>query len=299
MTKIKNLIYIPDSSNNGKEFIFDEIFTEEAKKTIDYTNYLTLSFEEYCSQLNERYNMRLYKNEYSNFFEYYFNNNYQEFQNLIISIYKDQKQNLIDNYFYVSIQEIMEKFQERMLEQFNSQQNFILSDMDFIFNFNKTIISSSSLEYSDINEFLDDNDLNPSYHQGIPYIGVTELLQDYDKSITDNQTNNKINYNFRYFEFNFKAEEQHKLISKIELYGPVGTCFILNHQPHLIYITQSALLEQNHNEETTIDIVHGFYRLDTKGQVLLESISFPKDAIPSNITEEEKNVKILIYYDDD
>ena len=68
MTKIKNLIYIPDSSNNGKEFIFDEIFTEEAKKTIDYTNYLTLSFEEYCSQLNERYNMRLYKNEYSNFF---------------------------------------------------------------------------------------------------------------------------------------------------------------------------------------------------------------------------------------
>ena len=289
MTKIKNLIYTPNAANQGKEFIFDDIFSEEAQITIDYSNYSTLSFNNYCNEINQRYSVCLNKNNSKNFLQNNcFDNNFQELKSIIIQLYNDQQNRGIDNYFYIPIQSVINVLQGK------TSSSLIKSDINFIFDFNKTIMSNDQGDtwYSVVAESLNDGTPNPDYHTGVSYIGVTKLPEDYNKSIEE--TN--FNYTFKYFEFNFKQEEIHKLISKIEVYGPIGTCFILNHQPHLIYITQSALPEQKVGVETVVDIVHGLYRLDTKGQVLINSITFPKESVPSNSTD--RQIKILLYYED-
>ena len=288
MTKIKNLIYTPNAANKGEEFIFDDIFSKEAQITIDYSNYSTLSFNNYCNEISQRYDICLNRNSSKDFLQNYFDNDFQELKNIIIQCYDNQKREEIDNYFYVPVQNIIDILQESVSD------SLIRNDINFIFNFNRTIMSNNkgNTWYSDIAEFLSDGTPNPDYHTGVSYIGVTKLPEDYNKSIEDTS----FNYTFKYFEFNFKQEEIHKLISKIEVYGPIGTCFILNHQPHLIYITQSALPEQKVGAETVVDIVHGLYRLDTKGQVLINSITFPKESVPNDSSD--RQVKILLYYED-
>lgn len=280
MEKIKVLNFQPDvNTGYGKNFIFKDIFTQEAEKKIDYNNYYTISTNTFLETILERQQNCLFKNNWSTDLKEKFENTLKLEEYLLTyikNIYEERKNQNLSYYYFIPIDLLIEAINNNL-----SNDEYIQEDINYIFNFNKYI---NEMEYASYIETSSD------YRTGQAFIGVNEI-KDYSKQL-ENEEITKI-YNFSYYEFNYKEEEVYKSIYKIKLIGPVGTCFLLNYEPYLIYIT--SLVDP---DAEIRDYTKGVYELDTQGQILLESIVFPKDAIPE-INGEIKNVSISLYYEDE
>ena len=285
MEKIKILNFQPNIETNyqGKSFIFKDIFSQEAEKKIDYSNYYTMTSNTFLTTILERQQNCLFKNKW-------FSDLTEKFQNIsnleeylltcIKDIYEERKNQNLSYYYFIPMVSLIEIINDSIPNDYQDKAD-IQNDINYIFNFNKY---NTGTIYDNYDE------TSSNYRAGQAFIGVNEI-KDYSKQL-ENEEITKV-YNFSYYEFNYKEEEIYKSIYKIKLIGPVGTCFLLNYEPYLIYIT--SLVDP---DAEIRDYTKGVYELDTQGQILLKSIIFPKDAVPE-INGEIKNVSISLYYEDE
>lgn len=282
MEKIKVLNFQPGPNGQGKEYIFKDVFGEEEGQKIDYNNYYTLSSKDFIKIILERHSQCLYLNKWETLSNQIFKNEITlegYLLNYLVDIYQERKAENLSYYFFIPIELLINKFYT------------IITDVDakkdifYIFNFNQYINETSSTKV-----YATYVESDTEYRYGDFFIGFNEII-DYTAQIENEDV--RKNYTFSYYEFNYKQDEVYKQIYKIRLIGPVGTCFLLNNEPYLIYI--SSLM---HPEIEPHNYQEGIYELDTQGQILLESIIFPKDAIPE-INGEIKNVSISLYYEDE
>ena len=286
----------------GQEYIFSRVFDDENKK-IDYTNYSYKTYDEFLSLILQRKEKCLYIDDWaeSNILNNLFDSA-DPFRDYLLQIYQDQKESYEQYYFYISLDKLRQIIENDVMEDGRSLSSnkklHLKSDLSFIFDFNKYIGKNNE----NVSLYLTYDENNSEYQKGISYIGVGEI-KDFSKQIENKEVTTE--YKFTYYEFNFINVEVFKNISKITVYGPIGTGFLLNRKPYLIYIQDFDNIDiETHYERETLeerleDLRNGIYELDTHGKILLESITFPKQAIPFIGDDEEEIIRIILYYEDE
>lgn len=258
----------------GIEYNFD--LTDE--QVIDYGHdYYRVSFDTFWNTLDKRFN--LYKTHIDKNAVLWFSK--AEFQNVLLSVYKEQEMNKSTNIYYSYVQMNNSTFYNKMLladnlttEEESSRLNilaFLINQNQYIKEEIKTIINGDEEEIKTVYSIgtltgtsSDPEQYQNSYKNANFYMGVS--------SFQNPTTNDEIN-TFYYYEFHFLQKRiQHK-ITKLQINAPIGTTFFLNRELYPISISRYQTFPQKDN-------LFGIYTLEPDDYMTLSCITFPKDTIP-------------------
>lgn len=290
------------SNSEGYEFTIQDIVeADTSQQIINYDNYKEEPIDDFytafwnknkqslvidATVLNTPFSEKELKDKF-----------YDYLKQAIIACFEEQEANQTDSYFfYIKLFDILKKLGS-ILKIAENQTNFsktVFDDDDFIIQIlnNLKMREFSEEEQLELSQAVAGTEVQKTKElldNRTPMISVNKIQEFSLIPSSENNSEIPVRYEFKYHEIQYQGREMTNHVYKILITGPVGTAFLINHEPKLFYITE-------HLNPLSSNILEGKFELDTEGYIPIEYITFPAETVPELTSYGKVSDEGNVYY---